>query len=95
MTPEAAAQTVNYVAQQSDRWLFIALLLVGFFAIAFMTRWFMFQLDKANAATRMANEQLSEHLKSTTLEVMKVITEVRVSMQRMNELVDDHWPQKQ
>lgn len=84
MDPTVVTKAADYAAQQSDRWLFIALLVVGGISIAFITRYFMAQLAAANTATYAAHQQLADYLKTTAAQGIAIIAECRDAMHRVN-----------
>jgi hypothetical protein len=90
MEPVEIAKTVaDHASMQSDRWLFIALLVIVFLALAAMARWFMLQLDRANASTHAVQAAFTDHLKGAGVEQAKVITECTQAIHRMNELAEE------
>jgi hypothetical protein len=87
MEPAELAKTVaDHASVQSDRWLFIALLVIVFFSLAAMAKWFMNQLDRATSATQSAQAAFTEHLKGAGVEQAKVMTECTQAIHRMNEI---------
>lgn len=90
MDPSITTKVADYAAQQSDRWLFIALLVVGGLSIAWLAKWFMAQLAISHSATAAAQQQFAEYLMNQSAESLKVISECRLAMQRSNQLLEEH-----
>lgn len=87
---EVAKSVADHASIQSDRWLFISLLVIVFLSLAWLTKWFISRLDETNKATQAAHAALTEHLKTAGIEQTKVIVECRVAMHRMNE-IGEEW----
>lgn len=67
-------KTIDHVSSQDDRWMFIALLVIGLITIRFLTRYFMRQvadLQREIVATRTEFEQ---HLKTANAEMVAALT---------------------
>lgn len=60
MTPDQLTKVADYASVQSDRWLFIALLIVFLIAIALLTKWGMSQLDKRDVKIDALQKELGE-----------------------------------
>jgi hypothetical protein len=88
---EAALQTIEHASQQSDRWLFIALLIVGGLSIGWLTRWFMQQLAIANQATAEAQKGFADYLQNNATEMIKVVSECRIAMHEMNRFLKENF----
>jgi hypothetical protein len=90
MDPTAVTKVADYASSQSDRWLFIALLVIGGMSIWFMAKWFMTQLSNSHDSTAAAQQQFANYLTNQAAENVKVISECRVAIQRSNELLEEH-----
>lgn len=80
MDMENFTETVTYAANQSDRWMFVALLVIGIIFISLMAKFFMKRFD--DLQIRIDNQQLKfekqnhdfvEHLKQNKKEMLEVI----------------------
>ena len=67
-------RTIDHASRQDDRWMFIALLVIGLITIRFLARYFMRQvadLQREIVATRTEFEQ---HLKTANAEMVAALT---------------------
>ena len=67
-------KTIDHASRQDDRWMFIALLVIGLITIRFLARYFMRQvadLQREIVATRTEFEQ---HLKTANAEMVAALT---------------------
>jgi hypothetical protein len=59
MKPDTIPQIADHIAAQGDRWLFVALIIVGLFAIVVLWRWFTTELNKVNErVTDLTNQHI-------------------------------------
>ena len=67
-------KTIDHASRQDDRWMFIALLVIGLITIRYLARYFMRQvadLQREIVATRTEFEQ---HLKTANAEMVAALT---------------------
>jgi hypothetical protein len=78
----------NYASGQSDRWLFVALLVIGLAAIGVLFRYFTGRLD--NLQTRMDTQtaEFVQHLKTANSEMLTVIASARSVIERVERKLD-------
>ena len=67
-------ETANYVSQQTDRWLFVALLVIGLMAIGILFRYFTGRLDVLQTRMDEQTQEFLSHLKSANKEMLDVIS---------------------
>jgi uncharacterized membrane-anchored protein YhcB (DUF1043 family) len=82
-------ETVTYASTQSDRWMFVALLVIGIVFIVLMAKFFMKRFD--DLQMRIDNQQLKfekqnhdfvEHLKQNNKEMLEVISTAHSTISR-------------
>lgn len=66
-------ETTNYVAQQSDRWMFVALLVIGLTAIGILFRYFTGRLDSLQTRMDVQTQEFLTHLKTANKEMLDVV----------------------
>lgn len=64
---------INHASMQSDRWLFVALLVIGVFCITFLFRWFTQRLEKVENKMEEQNEEFVRHLQTANKEMLEVL----------------------
>lgn len=69
----AVIETANYAAAQSDRWLFVALLVIGLLAIGVLFRFFTGKIDSLQERMDKQNEDFIHHLRTSNKEMLEVI----------------------
>jgi type VI protein secretion system component VasK len=70
---EEHLNAITYAAAQSDRWLFVALLVIGVFCITFLFRWFTKRLEKVEAKMDEQNKEFVFHLQTANKEMLEVL----------------------
>ena len=81
-------ELTNYASGQSDRWLFVCLLVIGLGAVFTLFRYFTGRLD--NLQTRMDTQtsEFVEHLKTANSEMLSVIASARSVIERVERKLD-------
>jgi len=81
-------ELTNYASGQSDRWLFVCLLVIGLAAVYTLFRYFTGRLD--NLQTRMDTQtsEFVEHLKTANQEMLSVIASARSVIERVERKLD-------
>ena len=67
-------KTITEIAQQSDRWMFVALLVVGIFAVIVLFRFFTSRLDKVEKKMDQVQSDFNSHLKTANKEMLEVLS---------------------
>ena len=75
--------SINYAAGQSDRWMFIALLVIGISAISILFRYFTARLDTLQDRMDRQNAEFVSHLKTANQEMLEVISSAKVVIERV------------
>ena len=74
MDIESAIQAVDHAAKQDDRWLFLALLLMGILTMALLARYFVRQIAARQGEIASVRTDFETHLKSANAEMVAALT---------------------
>ena len=69
-----AIHAVDHAAHQDDRWMFVALLLVGLVTIFFLARYFMRQIAELQREIAAVRTEFETHLKTANAEMVAALT---------------------
>lgn len=73
----------NFAAGQSDRWLFVALLIIGLTAGGILFRYFTARLDTLQDRMDRQNADFVAHLTTANREMLEVISSAKVVIERV------------
>jgi hypothetical protein len=73
----------NFAAGQSDRWLFVALLVIGLAAIGVLFRYFTARLDMLQDRMDGQTTEFVAHLKTANQEMLSVIASAKSVIERV------------
>ena len=73
-TTKAVTEVATYAAHQSDRWLFVALIVIGLFAAFWLFRYFTGRLDTLQKRMDEQSENFIDHLKIANKDMLEVIS---------------------
>lgn len=73
----------NFAAGQSDRWLFVALLVIGLAAIGVLFRYFTARLDTLQDRMDGQTAEFVAHLKTANQEMLAVIASAKAVIERV------------
>jgi len=76
-------ETISHAAAQSDRWLFVALLVIGILAIGILFRYFTARLDTLQDRMDKQNADFVAHLTIANREMLEVISSAKVVIERV------------
>lgn len=84
MSAESALfETIGHAATQSDRWLFVALLVIGISAIGILFRYFTGRLDTLQTRMDSQTAEFVSHLKTANQEMLAVIASAKAVIERV------------
>ena len=86
---ESIIDLADYGSQQSDRWLFIALLVVAGIAFVWLTKWFIAQIEKAHQSTAEINLRFADYLQKNSAEHVMVVAKCSQVMDQVLEELRD------
>lgn len=81
MTPDL--DLINHAAAQTDRWMFIALLVIGIAAISVLFKYFTGRLDSLQSRMDKQTEDFVAHLKTANTEMLEIIASAKEVIQRV------------
>lgn len=81
-------ETANYIANQSDRWLFVALLLIFIGAVAWLTRYFTSQIEKAQKEILSISTAFNTHLIQANREMLTVMGQCQETLEKTTEIIE-------
>jgi hypothetical protein len=84
----AVIETANYAAMQSDRWLFVALLIIGLLAIGVLFKFFTSRLDNLQQRMDRQTEDFVSHLKTANKEMLEVIASAQETIAKNTNLIE-------
>jgi hypothetical protein len=87
-TPAAVIETANYVAHQSDRWMFVALLIIGLLAIWVLFKFFTSRMDSLQSRMDRQTEDFVNHLKTANKEMLEVIASAQETISKNTNLIE-------
>ena len=76
-------ELTNYASGQSDRWLFVALLVIGLAAIGVLFRYFTGRLDSLQTRMDSQTAEFVSHLKTANQEMLSVIASAKSVIERV------------
>ncbi len=81
-------ETANYVSLQSDRWLFVALLVIGLTAIGVLFKYFTGRLDGLQTRIDTQTNDFVSHLKAANKEMLDVIALANATITKNSTLLE-------
>ena len=74
MELEKAIEAVDHAAHQDDRWMFVALLVIGLVTIYFLTRYFMRQIAELQREIAAVRTEFETHLRTANADMVAALT---------------------
>lgn len=74
MELEKAIEAVDHAAHQDDRWMFVALLVIGLVTIYFLTRYFMRQIAELQQEIAAVRTEFETHLRTANADMVAALT---------------------
>jgi predicted Holliday junction resolvase-like endonuclease len=81
-------ETANYVSQQSDRWMFVALLIIGILCIWILFKYFTSRLDHLQGRMDIQTNEFLAHLKTANKEMLEVIAMANATIAKNTMLLE-------
>lgn len=88
----ALLETISHAAAQSDRWLFVALLVIGLAAIGILFRYFTHRLDSLQSRMDTQTAEFVLHLKTANQEMLQVIASAKAVIERVERRLEGKPP---
>lgn len=89
MSPDEILNAADHASRMDDRWLFVALLIVGLLSIGFLTKYFMAEIGELQVEVTKVREDFSEHLKKQTAEVAATLAVSNAVVSQNSEVLSD------
>lgn len=70
---DAIIRATDYAAQQSDRWIFVALLIIGVSFSTFLFRYFANEVRIIRGEMKHQNDEFIAHLKTANKEITELV----------------------
>ena len=74
MDLDNAIKTIDHAAHQDDRWMFVALLVVGMVTIYFLTRYFMREIAELQREIVAVRTEFETHLRTANADMVAALT---------------------
>ena len=81
--PDDLLTLTTHASGQSDRWLFVALLIIGLAAIGVLFRYFTGRLDSLQDRMDTQTAEFVAHLKTANQEMLGVIASAKAVIERV------------
>jgi hypothetical protein len=81
-------ETANFVSLQTDRWMFVALLVIGLLCIGVLFRYFTGRLDSLQSRMDIQTAEFLSHLKSANKEMLDVIAMANSTISKNSTLLE-------
>lgn len=87
-TAQAVIEATNHAAAQSDRWMFVALLVIGMFSIGYLFRFFTQRIDALQNRMDIQSSDFINHLQKANKEMLEVISLAQSTISKNSLLMD-------
>jgi hypothetical protein len=74
MELDKAMEAVDHAAHQDDRWMFVALLVVGMVTIYFLTRYFMREIAELQREIVAVRSEFETYLRTANADMVAALT---------------------
>ena len=87
-TAQAVIDATNHMSAQSDRWMFVALLVIGLLAIGYLFRFFTQRIDALQTRMDVQSGEFLNHLQKSNKEMLEVISLAQSTISKNSLLMD-------
>jgi hypothetical protein len=88
MAPQAIIDATNHAAAQTDRWMFVALLVIGILSIGYLFRFFTQRIDALQNRMDVQSGDFINHLQKANKEMLEVISLAQSTISKNSLLMD-------
>ncbi len=81
-------ETVNLASTQSDRWMFVALLVIGLAAVTALFKFFTARLESIQHRMDDQTREFVDHLKSSNREMLTLIASSQEVINRNSQIME-------
>lgn len=85
---QAVIEATNHAAAQTDRWMFVALLVIGMFSIGYLFRFFTNRIDALQTRMDVQSGDFISHLQKANKEMLEVISLAQSTISKNSLLMD-------
>lgn len=85
---QAVIDATNHAAAQTDRWMFVALLVIGMFSIGYLFRFFTQRIDALQNRMDVQSGDFINHLQKANKEMLEVISLAQSTISKNSLLMD-------
>lgn len=85
---KTVVEVASTASEQSDRWLFVALLIIGLMAIGVLFRYFTGRLDSLQARMDDQTEDFLQHLKLANKEMLDILVLANATIAKSSVLLE-------
>jgi predicted Holliday junction resolvase-like endonuclease len=85
---QAVIDATNHAATQTDRWMFVALLVIGMFSIGYLFRFFTQRIDALQNRMDVQSGDFINHLQKANKEMLEVISLAQSTISKNSLLMD-------
>jgi hypothetical protein len=87
-TAQAVIEATNHASAQSDRWMFVALLVIGLLSIGYLFRFFTKRIDALQDRMDLQSSDFIGHLRTSNKEMLEVITVAQATISKNSLLME-------
>jgi hypothetical protein len=81
-------EAINHAAGQSDRWLFVALIVIGLLSVFSLFRYFTSRLDKLKTQMDDQTDAFVKHLQTANREMLTLISSSQDAINRNSQIME-------
>jgi len=81
-------ETINYASSQTDRWMFVALLVIGLAAVGILFKFFTARLDAIQQRMDDQTREFVDHLKDSNREMLTLISSSQDAINRNSQIME-------
>lgn len=81
-------ETINYASSQTDRWMFVALLVIGLAAVGILFKFFTARLDAIQQRMDEQTREFVDHLKDSNREMLTLISSSQDAINRNSQIME-------
>ena len=87
-TAQAVIEATNHASAQSDRWMFVALLVIGLLSIGYLFRFFTQRIDALQNRMDVQSGDFINHLQKANKEMLEVISLAQATISKNSLLME-------
>ena len=85
-------KTIDHASRQDDRWMFIALLVIGLITIRFLAQYFMRQVEELQREIVATRTEFEQHLKTANAEMVAALTKSSEIIAQNSAILEQIYP---